>query len=186
MKLRITLAEIDKIVAKVSAGYLRRCPTIDRDDLLQQGRLTALRACESYDASKGDPEPYLRRAVNFGIRRMVWHDIAPVSGGGHIPEAFRGLRGVTIADEDPLNGVSVTGGVSPEHQAAQNEWSGKVRARIAALDESKVAVVLLEERSVERIARGQQTSSQAIYRKMHRLRGKLRADEEIQRLASER
>lgn len=130
---------VHDLATQTAASYKRRCWWADRGDLYQVARVAALQARRTYDPTTGVPRTaYYRRAMVLAVRRWLWEQSSPVSGGLHRPE--RDLAGVHRA---PMSGVDeqamhMLRGTDPTTQQPDTtlddeRWRAAVRQRLQEL-----------------------------------------------------
>lgn len=68
MDLAAQLLGCEGFIAEVVARYSHLSPALDHGDLMQIGRLAALRALRTYDPAQGELEPYVKHGVIFALR----------------------------------------------------------------------------------------------------------------------
>ena len=140
--------ETRAIVYQTVAAYKRRCWWLDTADMAQVGFIAALEAERSF-APEAATEfaAYVRRAVTYAIKRALWLESAPVSGGTHRPEQTRiGLHRATLLDD-----ICADANDNPEQALIDHEWRMSIRSIIENKHGSTVASVLFGEATANEV-----------------------------------
>ena len=175
MALAAQLSELphDDIVKQVAARYCARVPWASKDDLEQVGRVTILEALPNWEPAMGVPlGAYLHRAVVLAMRRQLWADSSPVSGGWHRPEQTRTQTRAALLedahhDENP----------SPEARTDEARWRHAVRSRLEAIAPCpESADAALEVCTVSEAARSMGVSQTWVRQLVARLRNRAQSD----------
>jgi len=198
--------EVKRLVDIAANRYQRGCWWADKDDLRQEGHAAVARAQQTFESAVGVPaEAYFWSAIVFAMKRYLWKESAPVSGGMHRPEESRvGLHRASLLDDKG----EARPFASKERQADTaldfERWRAGVRARlivIAGGDELLVRA-LLDEVTLEEVVRARPARSfylfkhclvvrehnrlQEVRRELSKLRGQAMRDEPLYALARER
>lgn len=141
----------DHIVREVASRYRSRVRWASREDLEQAGRIAFLEAIPNYDPAVGvSIEGYLRGVAYHAMRRALWAESSPVSGGWHRPEETRTQRRAAFEDRN-----HTTDAPSQERALDEAKWRERVRARLAEIAPCpEVAPVLLEQVQLSDAASG--------------------------------
>lgn len=169
---------VERIVTGLASRYARKCWWAEKDDLEQVGRLAALRAGLTFDPHVGVPEgAYVQRAVTLSMRRWLWANSAPVSGGTADPWKDRaGLVRAPIEspEGDPLLPCRRP---PPDALLSARSWVEEARERIAGLTDAEGCRlglrVLLGERSASEVAREAGVPPKEVYQSTTEVRRRL-------------
>ncbi len=179
---RLSDAEVDVIVKRVAARYARSCWWADRDDLVQAGWVAAIQARVTFDPRVGVREAgYLWQSVAFSMRRWLWKESSPVSGGMSDPRRLR------TQQREPLDDAMVSDDPTPESLLAELQWTERVRVRaLAVVGRDAVALpVLLGESTPREIAAETGRSVREVYTASTRLRASIATDGALWELSKE-
>jgi len=158
-------AVTQRLIRVVARRYARRCWWASVADLEQAGWIAALTALPSFDPQVGVPlEAYVFRAVVYAMRRALWADSAPTSGGWHRPELQR------TAQRAPLTDSLVPTAPSPEDEVLEAAWSAQVRERLNDLGNPVLTDLILGRITHEQAAASLGCSRTYLYRSLERLR----------------
>lgn len=175
------------LIDTAARRYARRCWWADLDDLKQVGHLAALRAAVTYDPRVGvDPEQYAWRAIVLSMKRALWADSSPCSGGKHRPNDA--LAGVRRADVESLSEMAAD--ERPDVAAEVGEWAGLVRSRLTELAEELhlegALEVLLDEQTACAQAAFFGVEARVMYSRTKRLRAAVGRDADLYDLMKDR
>jgi DNA-directed RNA polymerase specialized sigma24 family protein len=173
---------VDLIVRRVAARYARRCWWADRDDLAQSGWEAAILARGTFEPRVGVPEAgYVWRAVTFSMRRWLWKESSPVSGGMSDPWRLRVSRRADLDESLPCTTPT------PEALLDELRWTERVRARALAVAEQDALAlpVLLGEGTPREIASETGVPLRDVYAASARLRTSIVSDEALWLLSEE-
>lgn len=179
---RLSDAQVDVIVRRVAVRYLRRCWWADKDDLAQTGWEAAIHARETFDARVGIPESgYLWRAVTFSMRRYLWKESSPVSGGMSDPRRLR------TGQRAPLDEAMRCEVPPADVLLDELRWTIRVQARaLAVVGADSVALpVLLGEATPREIAAETGRPVREVYTASTRLRATIASDDALWELSRE-
>ena len=127
----LTLTRTQQLAKAVAARYKRSSWWADFEDMQQEATVAILRAQETFNPNCGVAEgAYCFRAGLFAVKRYLWENSAPVSGGSHRPEIA--LAGLTRA---PLEACEDFGEreLDPESAAYAYVAHKILRARLFAM-----------------------------------------------------
>jgi DNA-directed RNA polymerase specialized sigma24 family protein len=194
---RLTDAEVNVVVARVARRYAKRCWWAEVDDLSQTGWEAATSARASFDPSVGVPEAaYLWRAIVNSMRRYLWRESSPVSGGHSDPWRLRTQTRAPLPDgeRDETGERRVAPLVCklprPDALLAKKRWVLRVLERVSEVSESvpgnelAIAVLLDEWRSRE-VAEEMSVAVHDVYTATARVRRGLANDDDVRELAEE-
>lgn len=172
------------LVAVAARRYSRRCWWVDPDDLRQVGALAVVEAKRTFDPAVGvAPEQYYWRAIVLSMRRYLWLESSPVSGGKHRPEeSLAGHRRAEVSDEAYASIGEAS--PAPEEEIADREWHACVQERLTALASELPGglndlALLLDQTNAQEIAAVRGTRLTSIYQATARLRAKVRDDDAL-------
>jgi hypothetical protein len=138
-------------LADVAAARLAKRATFwwsDKDDLRNEALCAMLGAEHNYDPATGvAPQAYFWKVCVFSLRRYLWRNSSPVSGGAHRPErAYAGLRramiddGAHVDDERPRGAVLVYGEPLQDELLDEKRWHERAIVAIEEAHEDRRAV----------------------------------------------
>jgi DNA-directed RNA polymerase specialized sigma24 family protein len=143
---------IDRVTAEVTSRYSAACWWADRRDMVQEAWTECLKAMGQFDPSRGTLAAYLNGVCVHAIRRYLWWESSPCSGGWHRPEEQRTQRraGLDIPAAEP-DGVRLTPVAplvshdTPHDVVSQAEWRQRVQVELSRLTQDNDAVAILSE-----------------------------------------
>jgi DNA-directed RNA polymerase specialized sigma24 family protein len=175
--------EIRTAVYRTAARYKRRCWWASTHDLVQEGFLAVCEADRTYEPQVGVPyEAYVCRAVALAMKRALWKESAPVTGGQHRPEeTLRGLHRSSRPTESLGDTVP-----SPERVYLEREWRALVRSRLDAHYPPHIVALLLSECTAKQAAAMSGTTQRRCYSDADKARWAIAGDLELWRLLNQR
>ena len=181
-----------RLVSIFVRRYKRRCWWASTEDLTQEGWLALTTARPNFDPRVGLPwSTYAARVLILAMRRHLWNESSPVSGGKHRPrESYTG------ALRAPLETLDIWPEAVPQLDdlLADARWRQDVRCSLAMLacdvlpgrEAAAALAVTLEEKTHAQVIEDEQMSVQRLYAAIHRLRAEAAQDAALFDLSQER
>lgn len=172
----------ERIVRSIAARYKRRCWWADVQDLEQVGFLAVLEAAKRWEPEVGVPrDAYLIKAIVFAMKRELWKNSAPVSGGLHRPEEQ--LAGLVRA---PVDNEAHAATSDPEQDLINAQWRAIIRSSLLQRFSPVVVDILLEERTSKEVAQSTGVPVRSVYNETASARAQIAGDVKLWNLLKER
>lgn len=182
-----TVSERDRkrfepIVLLAARRYARRCWWASGDDLIQTGWMAVLTSLPNFDPLVGVPvEAFVYKAVVFAMKRHLWGESSPVSGGWHRPALQRVAQRAPLEDNTPLPVTE-----HPDELLASYSWNVSVRNRLNELAGPLSTAVLLEDMSAVNVAQEYSVPVETVYRETSKARRQASEDSQLWELMRDR
>jgi len=172
---------IDALVSKAAWRYAKRCWWADVAELKQAGWTAVMDCLPRFDPDCGLPlEAFLWGAAEKAMKRQLWHDSSPTSGGWHRPERDR------VQQRAPLSVHAEDSAPRPDDALAEKQWRRSVRARLHELVDPLTVALLLGEVDTAEAAAVQGVQVASVYRQSHHARCTVSHDRKLYELLRER
>jgi hypothetical protein len=177
--------QIDKVVCSVAARYARRCWWVDKEDLQQVGWEAALKALRTWDPQVGVPAAaYLWRACSFAMRRYLWLESSPVSGGMNDPKRCRTQHRASLEHPAVVHLSDLT--PPPDALLDEKRWTEEVLRGLIRLhddDAVRTGMRVLFDEAPKEVALDTGLERASVYRSAAKARNEVAFDQDLWALA---